>query len=265
MIEPDGRVVSYAELARRGGPLRPRPAGARPERRGHGRDAAAQRRRPRSRCTSRRSRPACTSCRSTGTRSRPRSPTSSATARPRAFVAARAVRRDRGQRAAGPGRDQAPVRGGRRARLRAAGRARRRRPDGPPGRRARTARRCCTRRAPPAGPRACAARSPAPTRTTRRRTAAWFFGLFGLAPFDDHVHLCGSPLYHTAVLNFAADLDPARPHRGADGPLGPGGGAAADRAAPGDAHATRCRPSSAGCSRCPKRCAPGTTPARCAR
>jgi long-chain acyl-CoA synthetase len=35
-------------------------------------------------------------------------------------------------------------------------------------------------------------------------TATWFFGLFGLAPFDGHVHLCGSPLYHTAVLNFAA-------------------------------------------------------------
>jgi long-chain acyl-CoA synthetase len=34
-------------------------------------------------------------------------------------------------------------------------------------------------------------------------TAAWFFHLFGLAPFDGHVHLCGSPLYHTAVLNFA--------------------------------------------------------------
>ena len=32
----------------------------------------------------------------------------------------------------------------------------------------------------------------------------WFFGLFGLAPFDGHVHLCGSPLYHTAVLNFVA-------------------------------------------------------------
>lgn len=30
-----------------------------------------------------------------------------------------------------------------------------------------------------------------------------FFGLFGLAPYDDHVHICGSPLYHTAVLNFA--------------------------------------------------------------
>jgi long-chain acyl-CoA synthetase len=34
-------------------------------------------------------------------------------------------------------------------------------------------------------------------------TAMWFFGLFGLAPHDDHVHLCCSPLYHTAVLNFA--------------------------------------------------------------
>jgi long-chain acyl-CoA synthetase len=33
--------------------------------------------------------------------------------------------------------------------------------------------------------------------------AAWFFALFDLAPFDNHVHLCGSPLYHTAVLNFA--------------------------------------------------------------
>ena len=32
---------------------------------------------------------------------------------------------------------------------------------------------------------------------------AWFFGLFGLKPFDGHVHLCCSPLYHTAVLNFA--------------------------------------------------------------
>ncbi|MBF6262683.1 acyl-CoA synthetase [Nocardia farcinica] len=30
-----------------------------------------------------------------------------------------------------------------------------------------------------------------------------FFALFGLQPYDDHVHICGSPLYHTAVLNFA--------------------------------------------------------------
>ena len=33
--------------------------------------------------------------------------------------------------------------------------------------------------------------------------SSWFFGLFGLQPFDGHVHLCCSPLYHTAVLNFA--------------------------------------------------------------
>jgi long-chain acyl-CoA synthetase len=32
----------------------------------------------------------------------------------------------------------------------------------------------------------------------------WFFGIFDLKPFDGHVHLCGSPLYHTAVLNFVA-------------------------------------------------------------
>jgi long-chain acyl-CoA synthetase len=35
--------------------------------------------------------------------------------------------------------------------------------------------------------------------------ATWFFGIFGLGPFDDHVHICGSPLYHTAVLNFVAN------------------------------------------------------------
>jgi long-chain acyl-CoA synthetase len=34
------------------------------------------------------------------------------------------------------------------------------------------------------------------------QTAMWFFGIFGLKPHDDNVHLCGSPLYHTAVLNF---------------------------------------------------------------
>ena len=33
--------------------------------------------------------------------------------------------------------------------------------------------------------------------------ATGFFGIFGLKPFDGHVHLCCSPLYHTAVLNFA--------------------------------------------------------------
>jgi long-chain acyl-CoA synthetase len=32
--------------------------------------------------------------------------------------------------------------------------------------------------------------------------APGFFSFFGLQPFDGHVHLCGSPTYHTAVLNF---------------------------------------------------------------
>ncbi|MBB4904115.1 acyl-CoA synthetase [Actinophytocola algeriensis] len=35
--------------------------------------------------------------------------------------------------------------------------------------------------------------------------ASWFFGIFGIGPFDGHVHICGSPLYHTAVLNFVAN------------------------------------------------------------
>jgi len=34
-------------------------------------------------------------------------------------------------------------------------------------------------------------------------SATWFFGLLGIQPFDGHVHVCGSPLYHTAVLSFA--------------------------------------------------------------
>ena len=32
-----------------------------------------------------------------------------------------------------------------------------------------------------------------------------FQGLFGVQPFDDHVHLTGSPLYHTAVLMWTAN------------------------------------------------------------
>jgi long-chain acyl-CoA synthetase len=30
-----------------------------------------------------------------------------------------------------------------------------------------------------------------------------FFSVFGIKPFDGHVHICCSPLYHTAVLNFS--------------------------------------------------------------
>ncbi|MEO9137917.1 MAG: acyl-CoA synthetase [Jatrophihabitans sp.] len=32
--------------------------------------------------------------------------------------------------------------------------------------------------------------------------ASGFFAGFRILPFDDNVHICGSPLYHTAVLNF---------------------------------------------------------------
>lgn len=32
--------------------------------------------------------------------------------------------------------------------------------------------------------------------------ASGFFAGFGIKPFDDNVHICGSPMYHTAVLNF---------------------------------------------------------------
>jgi long-chain acyl-CoA synthetase len=31
-----------------------------------------------------------------------------------------------------------------------------------------------------------------------------FFSLFGMRPFDDNVHICGSPMYHTAVLVWAS-------------------------------------------------------------
>ena len=67
--------------------------------------------------------------------------------------------------------------------------------------------------------------------------AAWFFSLFGLAPYDGHVHLCGSPLYHTAVLNFATiSIQLGHPVVLMDG-WDSERGAAAYRAAPGDAHA----------------------------
>ena len=33
----------------------------------------------------------------------------------------------------------------------------------------------------------------------------FFFGLFGIPPRDDNVHLCTSPNYHTAVTTFAGN------------------------------------------------------------
>ena len=32
----------------------------------------------------------------------------------------------------------------------------------------------------------------------------FLFNLFGIKPYDGNVHICGSPLYHTAVLRFAS-------------------------------------------------------------
>jgi long-chain acyl-CoA synthetase len=39
---------------------------------------------------------------------------------------------------------------------------------------------------------------------TAASLSAGFLGMFGLRPEDGNVHLCGSPLYHTAVLMFSA-------------------------------------------------------------
>ena len=86
--------------------------------------------------------------------------------------------------------------------------------------------------------RAAQGRAPPADRRRPGRTcppmATWFFGIFGLEPFDGHVHLCGSPLYHTAVLNFAAiSVQLGHPVVLMDR-WDAGGDAAAHRAAPGD-------------------------------
>jgi long-chain acyl-CoA synthetase len=43
----------------------------------------------------------------------------------------------------------------------------------------------------------------APPEAVAERTSL-FFSLFGMQPFDGNVHICGSPLYHTAVLVWAS-------------------------------------------------------------
>ena len=115
---------------------------------------------------------------------------------------------------------------------------------------------------PPQG-RAARAHRRGPGRGTARSTA-WFFGMFGLTPFDGHVHLCCSPLYHTAVLNFATiSLQLGHPVVLMDR-FDPETLLALIERHRGDPAATWCRRSSGGCSRCPSRSAPGTTSARCA-
>lgn len=46
-------------------------------------------------------------------------------------------------------------------------------------------------------------RRPLPGKTPEETHLGGFLGIFGIRPFDDNVHLVCSPLYHTAVLQFA--------------------------------------------------------------
>ena len=66
-------------------------------------------------------------------------------------------------------------------------------------------------------PRACGAGSRASTPTRRRGCARLPHGLFGIQAHDDNVHICGSPLYHTAVLRVRVDVAAPRPPRRAHG------------------------------------------------
>ena len=67
------------------------------------------------------------------------------------------------------------------------------------------ARRCTTRRAPPASRRACARTLPGVDPDDAGALSPGFLLCCSASsPHDDNVHICGSPLYHTAVLLFAA-------------------------------------------------------------
>ena len=63
---------------------------------------------------------------------------------------------------------------------------------------------------------------------------AMFLGMFGIQPHADNVHLCGSPLYHTAVLVFAGVVAALRAHRRADGQMDAGALPRRHPALPGD-------------------------------
>ncbi|CAO0836246.1 Acyl-CoA synthetase OS=Streptomyces microflavus OX=1919 GN=HUT09_01030 PE=4 SV=1 [Streptomyces microflavus] len=47
-------------------------------------------------------------------------------------------------------------------------------------------------------------RRPLPGKLPEETYLGGFLGIFGIRPFDDNVHLVCSPLYHTAVLQFAS-------------------------------------------------------------
>ena len=64
---------------------------------------------------------------------------------------------------------------------------------------------CTTRRAPPAGPRASSAQLVDIDPDVLGELYSGFQGMFGVQPLDGHVHITGSPLYHTAVLMWTAN------------------------------------------------------------
>ena len=78
-----------------------------------------------------------------------------------------------------------------------------------------------------------------------------FFGLFGIPPRDDNVHLCTSPNYHTAVTTFAGNALQLGPRGRLHGQVGPRADAGQDRAVRRAPTPTWCRRSSTGCSQLP--------------
>ena len=77
--------------------------------------------------------------------------------------------------------------------------------------------------------------------------------MFGLQPFDDNVHIVGSPLYHTAVLVFAGSAIHSGPHGRRHGQVDARADAAPHRHATRSRTPTWCRRSSCACSGSPKR------------
>ena len=255
VVDPSGREVTYGELFGGEQPPRARPARARPDARATAWPRCCPTASRCSPCTSRPCRPAGTSRRSTTTWSGPRSPTSCRTARPApsSATSATATRAPRRRR-----RSRSPP-----ERRFAVGDVAGFRPLRRPGRRV----------SPPIGPRSARPVPPMhytsgttgqPKGVRRRLSGAdpdasagaggFLMRLFGTEAHDGNVHICGSPLYHTAVLAFAStSLHLGHPVVLMDR-WSPEAMLRADRATPRHATATWCRRSSTGSSPSPTRC-----------
>ena len=70
-------------------------------------------------------------------------------------------------------------------------------------------------------------RRPLPGKLPEETYLGGFLGIFGIRPFDGNVHLVCSPLYHTAVLQFAGAVPAHRAPAGPDGQVDAGGDARA--------------------------------------